>query len=124
MDTVKQQMITWLEAPRLEGIATKNVIELKWLRDVYDKQLSFQFKQTNMESTPTSYQVPMQDPDFDIFITTRRIKASSVSEIIEERLIQCVKDKCVCEVNVEQLGLVPNAVNQAKNESAHCGSRG
>lgn len=98
----------------MNSVAISHPIEFQQQKDLHDKQLPEQCKQSYNAVTPTSYSASIVDDAFGIFITVGWIKDASVNEIRKEKLIQCVKDRCVSEVNGEQLNLVHNAVKQVQ----------
>lgn len=98
----------------MNSVAISNFIEIQQLKDLEDKQLPKQCKQTYNAITPTFYNASLEDDALGIFITVRWIKAASVNDIRQKQMIQCVKDRCFREVIGEQLNLVHNAVNQVQ----------
>lgn len=77
VDTVKQTVITCMEAQRLKGRAASQFIEFNRWRDFYEKQLSEQCNQTSKTNSPTSYKASIEDDDLGVFINAVWIKAAS-----------------------------------------------
>lgn len=108
--TVRETVINCIEAPRLKGLSTGEFIEFKKLRDLYEKQIEEKSRHRKEEIFATSYKASIEDDDLEIFIAAGWIEASSVDEIAERQIVQCIEERCKREVNGEQLYLVDQAV--------------
>lgn len=113
-DTVKQTIVSNLEAPRLRGVSTQHFTTFLKERELYEKQLEEKNKDPGFKVSPTSYRASIDDEDLKIFITANWISASSVDEITEEELQKCVHSRAVREISENQLSLINLVVRDVK----------
>lgn len=112
--TVKQTIVTNLEAPRLKGVSTKEFNQFFRLRELYEKQIAERNREPGLNLTATSYRASIDDSDLRIFLTAGWVEATDISSITEEQLRECVKKRSVREVGGEQLHIVEEAVKDVK----------
>ncbi|CDF33359.1 unnamed protein product [Chondrus crispus] len=112
--TVRQTIITNLEAPRLEGVATKYFTAFLKKRDLYEKQLAEKNREPGVHITPTSYRASIDDSYLRIFLTAKWIKAESLEAISEEQIRECVKEKASYKLEEYELDRIDNLVKDVK----------
>lgn len=108
--TIKETVIRCVEAPRLKGVSTRNFIEFKRLRELYEKQIEEKGTQLQGDIIPTSYRACIEDVDLEIFLAAGWIKAPSIDQLTEAQIRQCIDERRKKGVNGEQLYLVDQAV--------------
>lgn len=108
--SVKQTIITNVEAPRLRGVSVKHFIEFCKLQELPEKQILEKSIQTDSEITAPSIKASVEDADLETFIAAGWIRANNIEGITEEQLILCIKQKCLRQENGEKLYLLDEAV--------------
>ncbi|CAN8067529.1 unnamed protein product [Agarophyton chilense] len=112
--TVRQTIITILEAPRMCGVATKDVIVFKRQRDLYDKQIAEKNDEPGGEVTPTSYRESIDYYLLSIFISAEWIKAESMEDITEEQVQNCVRKRASFKPDGDDFTRIENIVRKVK----------
>lgn len=110
--TVKQTIVTNLEAPRLNGVSTKHFTKFLMERELYEKQVSEKNKEPGVDITPASYRASIIDEDLEIFVTARWVSSETVSSVTEEELRKCIRDRAVRETNADQLWKIDQVVKK------------
>lgn len=108
--TVRETVISCLEAPRLKGVSTRQFIEFKRLRDLYEKQVEEKSRNLKEDIVPTSLRASIEDDDLNIFIAAGWIDAESIDTITERQILQCIEERCKRVTTGEHLYLVDQAV--------------
>lgn len=77
---------------------------------MYEKQVEEKSKQLPEESLPKSYMAAIDNVDLEIFLAAEWIEASSIDEIREQQVQQCVEERCKRKTEGDQLYLIEEAV--------------
>jgi len=112
--TVKQTIVTNLEAPRLKGVSTKDFNQFFRLREIYEKQIQERNREPGLNLNPTSYRASIDDSDLRIFLTAGWVEAADISSITEDDLKEGVKKRSIRTVGGEQLHIVEETVKGVK----------
>eukprot|EP00737_Agarophyton_chilense_P000949 gb/GEZJ01001057.1/.p1 GENE.gb/GEZJ01001057.1/~~gb/GEZJ01001057.1/.p1 ORF type:complete len:583 (-),score=92.79 gb/GEZJ01001057.1/:1849-3597(-) len=112
--TVRQTIISNLEAPRLQGVATKHFTYFLKLRELYEKQISEKNRELGLTITPTSFKASIDDSLLKIFITAEWISATAVSEITEDELTKCIKERASFKPEGNDLFRIENIIRNVK----------
>lgn len=110
--TVRESVITCIEAPRLKGISIKGFIEFKRKSDTYERQIEKKSRQIKEALIPTSLNAFIEDEDHQIFILAGWLETLSVDETAERQIKECVDETCKQKVNGEHLYLIDEAVRR------------
>lgn len=89
--TVKETIINCLEAASLRGISTRHFIELKRMRELYERRIEEKGRQSNKEIVPTSIRALVEAKNLKIFIAAGWIEASSIDGITKRQMQECVE---------------------------------
>ena len=112
--TVRQTIVTNLEAPRLEGVSTKDFTTFLRRRELYEKQIHEKNNEPGVNVTPTSYKACIDDSHLKIFLTAKWVEAETLEAITEEMLKECVKARSSHEPQGYELGKIDNIVRDVK----------
>lgn len=116
--TVRQTIVTNLEAPRLQGVATKHFTQFKRKRELYEKQLAEKNREPGSNFPVTSYRASIDDAYLRIFITAHWIKATSLEEITEEELVGCVEARASHDPEGYELGRISHLVRNVRMDTS------
>lgn len=108
--TARETVISCVEAPRLKGVSIRQFIEFRRLRDLYEKQVLEKRRHIKEDIIPTFLRASIEDDDLRICIAAGWIDASSIEQITEEQIRQCIDERCKRETTGEQLYLVHQSV--------------
>lgn len=78
----------------MKGLSTRQFIEFKRLRDLYEKQVEEMSKHLKEYIVPTSLRAPIEDFDLSAFIAAGRIDAASIPELTERKIRLCIDEWC------------------------------
>lgn len=91
--SVRQTIVTNLEAPRLQGISTKHFTNFQKKRDLYKKKVAEKNRDPEISIIPTSFRASLNDSYLRIFLTAHWIQAETIDEITEQQLQDCIKER-------------------------------
>ena len=113
-NTVRQTIVTNLEAPRLRGVSTKDFVQFKKARDLYEKQVAEKNREPGVSITPTSYLASIEDAFLRTFVAAKWVPVASISDIQEEHLVACVEAKAVYDPKEHDLERIEDMVADIK----------
>lgn len=116
--TVRQTIVTNLEAPRLQGVATKHFTAFLKKRELYEKQVEEKNREPGVKITATSYRASIDDSYLRIFLTAEWIKAESLDKITEEQIKDCIKKKAFYKPEEYELDRIDHLVRKVKMDMA------
>lgn len=106
----KEMVMNCLEALSLTGISTWHFIEFKCLREIYEKEIEEWEGQFKEDIVPTTYQASIEDENLKMFIYAGWFKATSIDEMSEHPIKQCLEERCKRNVNRDQLYLIDQGI--------------
>lgn len=92
-----------MEAHGVSGAPTSSNIGFKRLGQIYETQVQERNKKPNAQIVPISTKQAIDDKDLQICITAGWVSATSIEDITEEQLVDCVKHLCLRDKNAEDL---------------------
>lgn len=110
--TVRQTIVSSIEAPKLCGLSTKHFIEFRKLRELYEKQIKEKNQEPGTRVPLVSYKSSIEDADLRIFVDARWVEASNVDAITEMQIRQCVADRCHRVLDGEHLYVIEEVVKK------------
>ena len=94
-ETIRQTIVTNLEAPRLTGVSTKEFVKFKKARELYEQQVEEKNREPGVSIVATSYKASIESALLRIMIAAEWVPVKSIDEITEEHLISCVEAQAV-----------------------------
>lgn len=109
-DTVNEAAISFIEAPRLEGVSIRNFTKSKQQRELHEKQINEKSRQLNWDIVATSYRARIVDDELTIFIAAGWINAASINRRTEAHVDICDSERCNGMSKGKELHLVEEVV--------------
>lgn len=109
-NTVKQTILTNIEAPRLKGISTKDFIAFKRDRELYEKQVNEKNKDPNNKIPLTSVLASIDKRFLKTFIAAQWISVDSIDKITDALVTNCIESRTSREIDVGNLHQINEAV--------------
>lgn len=122
-NSVRQAIISNFEAPRLQAVSLRHVVEFRTLREINEQRIEEKNNEPGTDIVPMSYRASFFEVDLKIFIAAQWVMASSVDEITEEQIISVVAENCKIKETGEQLSLIEEAVKRVEMKMHICNAQ-
>lgn len=110
--TVRQTIVSSIEAPKLRGVSTKHFIEFRKNRELYEKQINEKNQEPGTRVPLISYKSSIENADLNIFIAAGWVSAATIDHITELQIRQCIEDRCHRVLDGEHLHIIEDAVKK------------
>ena len=115
--SMKQTIVAHLEVPRLKGTTTKEMNAFLRARDLYEKQIAEKNAQPDVNVPLVTYRAAIDDNFLRLFITFGWVAATNISDITEEDLKACIKNRASRKIKDHELGRVESIVARVKMDT-------
>lgn len=109
-DTVRQTILEAIEAPRLKGINTSDFVEFSEKRAIYERLVSEKNEENGSVAPITSYRNSIDDCYLDAFMWADWVPVSSIEEITEDHLRQCISTRARISPEEYDLALIEREI--------------
>lgn len=100
---MNEAVINYVEAPRLKKISVRQFVESKRPREHQETEREEQPRHLKEEIVPASCRASIDDDDLKIFISAGCIESSSIDELTEPQIEQCLERRCKTETTGKKL---------------------
>ena len=108
--TVRQTIVETLEAPRLCGIRTEDIVQFKEKRLVYERKVAAKSTEGEVNVQLTSYRDSIDESVLDLFVLSAGVLADTVSGITEDQLKSVVEERSKVPEDQFDLGKIERAI--------------
>ena len=117
-ETIRQTIVTNLEAPRLTGVSKKEFVKFKKAREHYEQQVDEKNREPGVSIVATSYKASIESALLRIMIAAEWVSVKSIDEITEEHLISCVEAQAVYKPSNYEAERIDDIVSDIKMDTS------
>ena len=117
-ESVRQTIVTNLEAPRLQGVALKDFVKFKKARELYEQQVEEKNRDPGTQIAATSYKASIDKALLRIMIAAEWVPVSSLNELTEEHLVSCVAARAVYSPQEHESSRIDEIVSDIKMDTS------
>lgn len=110
--TVRQTIVSHLEAPRLERITTAAIVDFCRLRTIYEQRVAEKNAEPGVKISATSYKSSVSLDVQHLFILAGWVSASKVSELTEQLIKGCIDERAVVEPSKYDLARLETEISK------------